>query len=57
MENAAEGKISLNVSAEDTELITYQKGVYDIELVFPNNEVQQIVYGKIVIDFEVTHDR
>lgn len=57
VENAAEGKISLSLPASVTDLITYQKGVYDVELLYPNGDVQQLVYGKINVDQEVTHDR
>lgn len=50
----AEGRVQLLLSAEETMVLRYQKAVYDIELVYPNLEVQQIVYGTVLIEPEVT---
>ena len=46
--------ISLLISATDTAGITWQRGVYDLELVSPGGIVSALTYGKVTVTEEVT---
>lgn len=46
--------IELLISAADTELITFSKGVYDLELVSSSGEVTKLLTGSIKVIGEVT---
>lgn len=49
-------KITLTISASETEAYTFSSGVYDLELVSPSGVVTQILSGSITIVPEVTRD-
>lgn len=51
-----EGNLTLLVTAEDTADITWRKGVYDIEMVAPDDTVTRVLQGTITISLEVTRD-
>jgi hypothetical protein len=54
IDNAAK-TIALNITAADTEdILTWTKGVYDLEMVSPADVVTQILSGKVVVTREVT---
>lgn len=46
--------ISINISAADTALIEWKKGVYDLEMVDPTGVVSKLVAGTISVAREVT---
>lgn len=52
----AAGTIDLYISADDTAEITWESGVYDLELVAPgaNGDVIRLVSGSVVVSPEVT---
>jgi hypothetical protein len=50
----AAGTIDLFISATDTAGFAWESGVYDIELIQPNGEVQRKIEGAVVVSPEVT---
>lgn len=48
------GTVSLYLSATETSVLTWAKGVYDLELTSPANEVFRLVGGSVVVSPEVT---
>jgi hypothetical protein len=51
--SGADGKIILFIRAEDTAALQFS-GVYDLEIVAPNNETDRIVEGEFTLSKEVT---
>lgn len=51
-----EGTIEIEAEADQTELIGSRKGVYDLELVTPQDDVIRLVQGTVQISPEVTRD-
>ena len=50
-----EGKFEIKLTSEETSLLDFKSGVYDLELVFPGGEpVYRIVEGKVDFKSEVT---
>lgn len=49
-----DGVIALKVSATDTAAITWAKGVYDLEIEFPDGTVRRLLNGGVVVSREVT---
>lgn len=54
--NATGGEWSLNLSAAETANIRFVRGVYDVEIEFPNGLVRELIYGNVLIAPEVTRD-
>lgn len=52
--NAAEGKISINISASVSSVYAFERGVYDLEVVFLDNSVYRIIEGAVTTVPEVT---
>lgn len=50
----AAGTIDLYISDTDTTAMTWESGVYDLELVAPSNDVTRLVGGTVVVSPEVT---
>lgn len=50
----SDGKITINIPADDSSNAIRTRGVYDLELVSPEGFVTRLVQGKVVIDPEVT---
>lgn len=50
------GTIELYVSDEDTAAITWDGGVWDLEIVHPGGEVTRLAQGSISVSPEVTRD-
>lgn len=48
------GTTSLYVSAEDTAAITWDGGVFDLEIVHPSGEVTRLAQGTVGVSPEVT---
>ena len=48
------GTISLALTAIETAAITWARGVYDLELVYPDGRVRRLLTGKINVSPEVT---
>lgn len=48
------GGWEISISAEDTALLDFRSGVFDIEVKFPEGTVTRIVSGTLVLDKEVT---
>lgn len=46
--------VSLFISDADTEALTWKRGVYDLEMVAPDDTVTRILYGVITVSREVT---
>lgn len=54
IEDEEEGKFILEVSNNDTEEYDFDRGVYDIECIFPDGRVSRILYGTVTLSKEVT---
>lgn len=52
--SAAEGKIEINISAATSSAYTFDRGVYDLEVVFPDTSVYRIIEGAVTTVPEVT---
>lgn len=52
--NAIEGKININISATTSSAYTFDRGVYDLEVVFLNGSVYRIIEGSVTAVPEVT---
>ncbi len=52
----AAGTIDLYVSAEQTAAITWEGGVWDLEIVYPSGEVTRLAQGSMSVSKEVTRD-
>lgn len=50
------GTVDLYVSDEDTGAITWDGGVWDLEIVHPSGEVTRLAQGSIGVSPEVTRD-
>lgn len=50
------GTIELYVSDEDTADITWEGGVWDLEIVHPGGEVTRLAQGSVSVSPEVTRD-
>lgn len=48
------GTISLLLSATDTAALTFEKGVYDLELVSGSGVVYRVLQGRVTVSPEVT---
>lgn len=48
------GQITLHASAQATAALDFRRGVYDLELVRPNGDVQRLFYGPVRLSREVT---
>lgn len=54
LSNPVAGELKLYVSATVTEAFSWIAGVYDLELIAPNDDVTRLIEGKITIIKEVT---
>lgn len=52
----AAGTVELYVSDEDTGAITWDAGVWDLEIVHPSGEVTRLAQGSVAVSPEVTRD-
>lgn len=50
----AEGEIILELSATETAAIDWKKGVFDLEIEFPDEYVRRLFYGSVTVSQEVT---
>lgn len=50
------GTIDLYVSDEDTGAVTWEGGVWDLEIVHPGGEVTRLAQGSVSVSPEVTRD-
>lgn len=48
------GIIAITITAAQTAAMTWKNGVYDLELVSPNGNVERLLKGDVTVDFEVT---
>jgi hypothetical protein len=49
------GKFSISLSPAETEQIKFATGVYDVEIVFSPTEIQQVLFGNVLIKKEATY--
>ena len=54
IDDPVEGTFTLFISATDTAAIVLLKGVYDLELVYPNEDVSKLLFGAVTVIKEVT---
>ena len=52
--SAAEGKVTLSISASDTAAIAPNRYVYDVKFTDSNNEVQYYICGNFIVRGRVT---
>lgn len=52
--SAAEGKIEIIIAANVSTAYTFDRGVYDLEVVFPDTSVYRIIEGAVTTVPEVT---
>lgn len=50
------GTVDLYISDEDTGAITWETGVWDLEIVHPGGEVTRLAQGSVGVSPEVTRD-
>lgn len=50
------GTIQLEVSAADTNAITWKGGIYDLEIVFADGRVRRLLYGSVSVSPGVTRE-
>lgn len=50
------GTIELYISDTDTAAITWETGVYDLEIILANGDVRRLLYGTVTVTPEVTRD-
>lgn len=50
------GKVTIVLSALDTEAITWRRGRYDLEMVAPDGTVTRLIEGQITVSREITRD-
>ncbi len=48
------GQVALQLTADETELLDWRQGVYDLEVEFPGGTVRRLAQGQIVVSPEVT---
>ncbi len=48
------GKIKLEIDYTDTELLTFKKAVYDLEMLYSDNTKDRLLQGKVTLSPEVT---
>ena len=56
IDDAAEGKFSFLITDEDTALLDFKRGVYDLEIVWPNGKVNKLLKGAVELEKEVTRE-
>lgn len=49
-----DGKILISLTPEQTSALTFDKGVYDIELTYPSGSKDRVLMGNVVVSKEVT---
>lgn len=52
--DAVNGKFDLYLTAVETAALSFESGVYDLELVAPDNTVTRLLAGSVVLSPEVT---
>lgn len=52
--DAAGGKLDLYLTAVETAALSFESGVYDLELVAPDNTVTRLLAGSVALSLEVT---
>jgi len=52
--NGVNGQIQISLTAAQTAALTIERGVYDIELTYPNGVKDRILQGNVVISKEAT---
>lgn len=50
------GKVEIQLTPAQTELLTFTKSVYDMELVSPSSEVIRLVQGVVLVSPQVTRE-
>lgn len=48
------GTFTITIPDETTAGITYSKGVYDLEIHYPDSTVERLLQGNVVVDPQVT---
>jgi hypothetical protein len=49
------GEFTVSLSAAETETVGFATGVYDVEIVFSNGDVQQVLFGGVLFKSEATY--
>lgn len=49
------GRIDVKLSDEETDALTFAKGVYDLEVTWPDGDVARVVQGLVTVSPSVTH--
>lgn len=49
-----DGKILISLTPEQTTALSFDKGVYDIELTYPSGSKDRLLQGNVVVSKEVT---
>lgn len=53
--DAVNGKCSIELTAAETEQIGFTTGVYDVEIIFTNGDIHQVLFGNVLIKKEATY--
>jgi hypothetical protein len=54
--DAPAGKFSILISAVDTAAMTFNRGVYDLEILYTNGYVSKLLKGRVLVSKEVTDE-
>lgn len=54
LKDAENGTFQMRIEANDTAQLKFLEGVYDLEIVFPDETVVRLLYGKVTLSREVT---
>jgi len=53
---ATTAKVTFNLTSAITGAFTFERGVFDLDLIYPDNEKERIVEGTVFVLPSVTHD-
>lgn len=52
--DADDGQFEIELTDEETALLDFNTGVYDLEIEFPSGDVVRLLYGNVALSKEVT---
>jgi hypothetical protein len=51
-----EGKFRITIPPNETAAMAFNRGVYDLEIEFPNGDIERLIKGRVLVSREVTAD-
>lgn len=53
---AEPGRVDIFISDDQTDLLVFKTGFYDLEIEMPNTEVERVLKGKVAVDPNITQE-